>query len=243
MQIEALAFDPAVALRTNTGERDQEADLAEKVTEDARASQALAPVLGIRLLQRVQELTEENEEIGKMLASKLGLDGDNAKAGTSTEQDNLAQELKGALSVTLLVASTLADILTGLVHADAHILIKQMDHALTSAEQALSIAVANNSVGISEELAKATRTLSINPTVSVPTGASFAHPSVSPIPDAGAPPQSSSQARPSQKERNANGGHGGSSRGGRGGGARGGGPEAKRPGDRRRSSASTRPSA
>ncbi|CEH15270.1 hypothetical protein CBOM_03595 [Ceraceosorus bombacis] len=93
------------------------------------------PILGIRLLQRVHDLQEENQELEQMLRAQFrsvktsGFDEPNATAGHS---ENLTSELE-----------------------DAHRLIEALDKALTAesaraeaAESALSIACVQNSTSL-----------------------------------------------------------------------------------------------
>ncbi|KDN53090.1 hypothetical protein K437DRAFT_266024 [Tilletiaria anomala UBC 951] len=145
LQIEALAMDPTLALQVHKSQKSNESaasQAAEAVTageSDASKNQSeegsveLAPILGIRLLQKVQELADENEELGRILSKRIEL----GSGKCEPDVERLRAEL-----------------------TDAHTLIAQMDKALTIAEQrrtaseqALAIACATNSVGISEELA------------------------------------------------------------------------------------------
>lgn len=75
LRLEALGMQPSLALQAHR------ADLGEEVGEDGETKEGekqeegkTAPVLGVRLLQRVHALQVENEELGEMLARKLGLD-------------------------------------------------------------------------------------------------------------------------------------------------------------------------
>lgn len=86
LQLEALAFNPVLALRPNG---------------EAQGGKELnpAPILGVRLLHRVQELTEENEELGRLLEQRL-FPATAPPEGTSgiQEVEALRADLEGTFS-------------------------------------------------------------------------------------------------------------------------------------------------
>ncbi len=75
-RVEALAFEPTLAWRTLEDDKEQVGGGGDG------GDKAPAPILGVRLLQRVQELTDENEELGRIVGRKIGIE----KTQQSSEQ-------------------------------------------------------------------------------------------------------------------------------------------------------------
>ncbi|KAN0063330.1 hypothetical protein ACQY0O_004495 [Thecaphora frezii] len=142
LRTEAVGFEPKRAwLAWESGKGTEEADGVDdagaeeaavgwKGAEEATATHS---ILGVRLLQRVAKLSEENEELGRLLEAKLGLnDKPAALANWEAERAELFKELQ-----------------------EAHALIASLDQALTkaesrvsAAEKALEVACLNNSTAI-----------------------------------------------------------------------------------------------
>ena len=93
LQLEALAFNPTLAQKG--------LDAGEAFTEGAKtgdeAAPMPAPILGLRLLQRVHQLTEENDELGEMLAKRIEARSSEGQAGIQKLRTELAGELHSML--------------------------------------------------------------------------------------------------------------------------------------------------
>ncbi|KAJ1027531.1 hypothetical protein NDA18_003533 [Ustilago nuda] len=124
LRTEAVGFQPKQAYQAWRIEEPSNTDPA--AAEDATAN----PVLGVRLLQRLDKLQRENEELGRLLSSGANLDPQVALPSSPVEE--LRKEVQ-----------------------ECHQLIDAMDKALSSAEaraaaaeSALEVACRNNSTSI-----------------------------------------------------------------------------------------------
>ncbi|SAM80011.1 uncharacterized protein UBRO_02283 [Ustilago bromivora] len=124
LRTEAVGFQPKQAYQAWRIEEPSNTDPA--AAEDASAN----PVLGVRLLQRLDKLQRENEELGRLLSSGANLDPQVALPSSQVEE--LRKEVQ-----------------------ECHQLIDAMDKALSSAEaraaaaeSALEVACRNNSTSI-----------------------------------------------------------------------------------------------
>lgn len=125
LRTEAVGFEPK---RAYLAWQTQQSDAT---SEDSANSAATNPILGVRLLQRLDKLQRENEELGRLLSSGANLTKGH-DASSSGEVKVLHQEVQ-----------------------ECHQLIDAMDKALSSAEaraaaaeRALEVACRNNSTSI-----------------------------------------------------------------------------------------------
>lgn len=133
LRTEAVGFEPAKAwLAWNSASRNDSQDI-EATQKNRVVHDPAHPILGVRLLQRIDLLTRENEELGRALEEQL-----DRRRPTDEERES---KLKAAHNEV----------------ADCHRLIERLDQALTKAElrasaadRALQVACASHSTSISD---------------------------------------------------------------------------------------------
>lgn len=104
LRLESVAFNPVLALQEGsqytpgppTSEANPSSDQQDGDPPAVKSNTELdpAPILGVRLLHRVQELTEENEELGRLLEKQL-FPGIPAPASSTTEIQEMREDLEG----------------------------------------------------------------------------------------------------------------------------------------------------
>lgn len=191
-------------------------DYAKAETAEKEEGRDAAPILGIRLLQRLHALEEENQELGRIVADLAG------KKQAKGDESQVQVELQGRIWPEMLGCSVpCADEDSWI---DAHELIAAMDSAMkglekraeeaearaNASERALAVACARNSSSILDE--RRGGGLPTSPTTS-PSSRDA---------NAGAQSASTSPASPPPKRWNSSsrGGHQSGHRGGGGGGPR-----------------------
>ncbi|CDW97612.1 hypothetical protein [Sporisorium scitamineum] len=131
LRTEAVGFQPKQAWSAwQSSQKSDPAEPPKKATDDNDFSSN--PILGVRLLQRLDKLQRENDELGQLLSSGASLNPNAATNSTTSEVEELRKEVQ-----------------------DCHRLIQAMDKALSSAEarataseRALEVACRTNSTAI-----------------------------------------------------------------------------------------------
>ncbi|PWN46608.1 hypothetical protein IE53DRAFT_382752 [Violaceomyces palustris] len=135
LRTEAAGFDAKRAWQAwENGIKDNEGGESSRSSSDQRQGSEPYSILGVRLLQRVAQLSQENDELGRLLESKLNLE--------SSAEDGVTSELRMEIQ-------------------ESHALIEALDMALSkmearavAAERALEVVCLNNSTAINSSEAR-----------------------------------------------------------------------------------------